>query len=121
MVAHRVIPLAIGGLLLGLPFLAEGIQNPPTLEEVKATGLGSPTVKQLFATGQLLGLDVTHVFLFHGREYRAWGSDVEGEISRESGLWQLQWNFTVQGAGVLVEQLISDRTGRLLWEGVRGW
>lgn len=117
--ARRFVPLALVGLLVGLPFLAEGIRNPPTLEEARTIGQESPTVTRLMAQGPLESMDISHVSLVFGREYKNGGATPVGTLVRETGFWDLHWHFRVTGTTVLVEQFISDRSGRLLWEDVR--
>ncbi len=116
--ARRFVPLALVGLLVGLPFLAEGIRNPPTLEEARTIGQESPTVTRLMAQGTLQSMDISHVSLVFGREYKDGGAG-PGTLVRETGFWDLHWQFRVTQTTVLVEQFISDRSGHLLWEDVR--
>lgn len=115
---RRFLPLAIGALLLGLPFLAEGISNPPTIEEVRLVGQSSPTVSDFMSRGHFLGFEISHLYLLRGKGVRMEELGSAGELAREAGVWQLKWNFFVGGAGVIVEQLISDRSGRVLREQV---
>lgn len=114
---YRILPMALAAILLGLPLLADGVPNPPTVDEIVARGSQGPRAAALL--GQATAHEITPQHLSPGAARALGDRDPAhlGFLDGRSGVWILSWAFTLRsGYHAALVQYLDDGSGRLLRE-----